>query len=161
MEEVINFLKEDDFVMDTQVTTKFKINKPTNEVYEAIVDPVKIGNFWFSSSSERWEQGKSVTLRYDEYGAKGVINVLEAVENKRIVFSWGGESDEETVVTITLKELDNTSTIIEVNESGLNEDDPEIVNKMLGQKEGWVYMLTCLKGYLDNGINDLRASLIH
>lgn len=147
--------------MDTQVTTKFKINKPTNEVYEAIVDPVKIGNFWFSSSSERWEQGKSVTLRYDEYGAKGVINVLEAVENKRIVFSWGGGSDEETVVTITLKELDNTSTIIEVNESGLNEDDPEIVNKMLGQKEGWVYMLTCLKGYLDNGINDLRASLIH
>jgi len=147
--------------MDTQVTTKFKINKPTNEVYEAIVDPVKIGNFWFSSSSERWEQGKSVTLRYDEYGAKGVINVLEAVENKRIVFSWGGESDEETVVTITLKELDNTSTIIEVNESGLNEDDPEIVNKMLGQKEGWVYMLTCLKGYLENGINDLRASLIH
>lgn len=147
--------------MDTQVTTRFKINKPTNEVYEAIVDPVKIGNFWFSSSSERWEQGKSVTLRYDEYGAKGVINVLEAVENKRIVFSWGGESDEETVVTITLKELDNTSTIIEVNESGLNEDDPEIVNKMLGQKEGWVYMLTCLKGYLENGINDLRASLIH
>ena len=147
--------------MDTQVTTKFKINKPTNEVYEAIVDPVKIGNFWFSSSSERWEQGKSVTLRYDEYGAKGVINVLEAVENKRIVFSWGGGSDEETVVTITLKELDNTSTIIEVNESGLNEDDPEIVNKMLGQKEGWVYMLTCLKGYLENGINDLRASLIH
>lgn len=147
--------------MDTQVTTKFKINKPTNEVYEAIVDPVKIGNVWFSSSSERWEQGKSVTLRYDEYGAKGVINVLEAVENKRIVFSWGGGSDEETVVTITLKELDNTSTIIEVNESGLNEDDPEIVNKMLGQKEGWVYMLTCLKGYLENGINDLRASLIH
>ena len=147
--------------MDTQVTTKFKINKPTNEVYEAIVDPVKIGNFWFSSSSERWEQGKSVTLRYDEYGAKGVINVLEAVENKRIVFSWGGESDEETVVTITLKELDKTSTIIEVNESGLNEDDPEIFNKMLGQKEGWVYMLTCLKGYLENGISDLRASLIH
>ncbi|MFP3919095.1 SRPBCC family protein [Lysinibacillus telephonicus] len=147
--------------MDTQVTTKFKIHKPTNEVFEAIVDPAKIGNFWFSSSSERWKQGMSITLRYDEYEAEAVINVLEAEENKKIVFSWGGESDEETVVTITLKELDNASTIIEVNESGLNEDDPEIVNKMLGQKEGWVYMLTCLKGYLENGISDLRASLIH
>ena len=51
--------------------------------------------------------------------------------------------------------------MIEVNESGLKEDDPEIVNKMIGQKEGWVYMLTCLKGYLENGINNLRASLIH
>lgn len=147
--------------MITQVTTKFKIHKPTNEVYEAIVDPLKIGNFWFSSSSERWEQGKSVTLRYDEYEAELVINVLEAEENKKIVFSWGGESDEETVVKITLKESDNTSTIIEVNESGFNEDDPELVNKILGQKEGWVYMLTCLKGYLENNISDLRASLIH
>ncbi|MCM3587835.1 SRPBCC family protein [Mesobacillus maritimus] len=147
--------------MDTQVTTKIKIHKPTNEVFEAIVDPVKIGNFWFSSSSNRWEQGKSVILRYDEYEAEGAINVLEIEENKKIVFSWGGESDEETVVTITLKELDNASTIIEVNESGLNEDDPEIVNKMLGQKEGWVYMLTCLKGFLENDVSDLRASLIH
>ncbi|MCM3671771.1 SRPBCC family protein [Mesobacillus maritimus] len=147
--------------MDTQVTTKFKIHKPTNEVFEAIVDPEKIGKFWFSSSSERWEQGKSVILRYDEYEAEGTIHVLEVEENKKIMFSWGGESDEETVVTITLKELGNASTIIEVNESGFNEDDPEIVNKMLGQKEGWVYMLTCLKGYLENDVSNLRASLIH
>ena len=147
--------------MDTQVTTKFRIHKPTNEVFEAFVDPVKIGNFWFSSSSERWEQGKFVTLRYDEYEAEGVINVLEIVENMKIAFSWGGESDEETVVTITLKELDRGSTIIEVNESGLNEADPQIVNKMLGQKEGWVYMLTCLKGYLENSVSDLRAAIIH
>ncbi|WP_152658607.1 SRPBCC family protein [Oceanobacillus sp. CFH 90083] len=147
--------------MNTQVTTKFKIHKPANEVFEAIVDPMKIGNFWFSSSSERWEQGKSITLRYDEYKAEDIINILKVEENKKIKFSWGEESNEETVVTITLKELDNTSTIIEVNESGLKEHDPEIVNKMLGQKEGWVYMLTCLKGYLENGIRDLRASLIH
>ncbi len=64
------------------------------------------------------------------------------------MFSWGKEHGEETVVTITLKE-DDTSTIIEVNESGVKEDDPEIVEKMIGQKEGWVYTLTCLKGYLE------------
>jgi uncharacterized protein YndB with AHSA1/START domain len=146
--------------MDNQVSTKLKIHKPTNEVFEAIVDPIKIGNYWFSSSSERWEQGKSVTLRYDEYEAEGIINILEVEENKKIVFSWGEESNEKTVVTISLKELDHVNTIIEVNESGFNENNPEIVNKMLGQKEGWVYMLTCLKGYLENGVSELRASLI-
>ena len=130
--------------MDNQVSTKLKIRKPTSEVFEAIVDPVKIGNYWFSSSSERWEQGKSVTLRYDEYEAEGIINILEVEENKKIVFSWGEESNEKTVVTILLKELDHVNTIIEVNETGFNENNPEIVNKMLGQKEGWVYMLTCL-----------------
>jgi uncharacterized protein YndB with AHSA1/START domain len=147
--------------MNTQVTTKMKINKPPGEVFEAIVDPEKIGGFWFSSSSERWEQGKTVTLRYDEYNAEGAINVLEVEENKRIVFSWGAEHDQGTIVTITLTELDEKSSMIEVIESGLKEDDPEVVNKMMGQKEGWVYTLTCLKGYLENDINTLRASLIH
>ncbi|MFE4352207.1 SRPBCC family protein [Peribacillus butanolivorans] len=146
--------------MDTQVTTKFKILKPVNEVFEAIVDPEKMSNYWFSSGTGRVERGKTITWRYDEYNAEGVINVLEVEEDKKIVFSWGGYG-QETVVTITLKELDNTSTIIEVNELGFKEDDPEIVNKMIGQKEGWVYMLTCLKGYLENGISNLRASLIH
>lgn len=78
---------------------------------------------------------------------------------KKIVFSWGRD-DEETVVTITLSKLDHTSTMIEANELGLKENDPDIVNKMIGQKEGWVYVLTCLKGYLENGISNLRASLI-
>lgn len=145
--------------MNTQIITKLKINKPTNEVFEAIVDPEKIGNFWFSSSSKRWEQDMTITLRYDEYNAEGSINVMEINDNKKIVFSWG-EEGQETIVTITLTEVD-TSTMIEVIESGLKEDDPEVVAKMIGQKEGWVYTLTCLKGYVENGINSLRASIIH
>ncbi|WP_078434051.1 SRPBCC family protein [Metabacillus halosaccharovorans] len=147
--------------MNTEVTAKMKILKPTNVVFEAIVDPEKIGNFWFSSSSQRWERGKEVILKYDEYHAEGVINVLELKENKKIAFSWGEEHNEETFVTIILKESDNGSTIIEVSESGLKEEDPEVVNKMMGQKEGWVYMLSCLKCYVENDINNMRASLIH
>jgi uncharacterized protein YndB with AHSA1/START domain len=147
--------------MDTRIVTKMKIAKPANDVFEAIVDPVKIGKFWFSSSSERWEQDKTITLRYEEYGAEGAIYVIELEEGKKVVFSWGTEHGQETIVTITLNELDNATTIIKVVESGLKEDDPEIVNKMLGQKEGWVYMLTCLKGYMENGVNRLRASLVH
>ena len=146
--------------MDTQITTKLKIFKPANELFEAIVDPEKMANYWFSSGTARVEQGKTITWRYDEYNAEGVIQVLEVEENKKIVFSWGAD-EEETVVTITFEELDNSSTIIQVNEAGLKEDDPELINKMLGQKEGWVYMLTCLKAYLENGITTMRASLVH
>ncbi|MDQ0857760.1 SRPBCC family protein [Bacillus sp. V2I10] len=135
--------------------TKLKILKPANEVFEAFVDPFKIGKFWFSSSSERWEQGKTVTLRYDEYNAQGDIEVMEVDINKKIVFQWG----EGHIVTITLKELDNSSTIIEVNEEGFNENDGEVISELIDNKEGWVYMLTCLKGYLEYGVN-LRAALV-
>jgi uncharacterized protein YndB with AHSA1/START domain len=136
-----------------------KIHKSPNEVFEAIIDPEKVANYWFSSGTGRVDKGKTITWRYDEYNAEVVIKVIDVDQDKRIVFSWGAP-DEETIVTITLKELDLTSTIIEVTEAGFKEDAPAIFTKMIGQKEGWVYMLTCLKGYLENGVNNLRASLM-
>lgn len=146
--------------MDKQVITKMNIQKPAHEIFEALVDPDKMSNYWFSSGTHRVEQGKKIIWRYDEYKAEVEINILEVEQEKKIVFSWGAEG-QETIVTISLEELDRAHTLIEVNESGFQEDDPEIVHKMMGQKEGWVYMLTCLKGYLENGIVTLRASLVH
>lgn len=145
--------------MDTQISTKMMIHKPVEDVFEAIVDPQKMSNYWFSSGTDRVEQGKTITWRYAEYDAEGAIQVLEVDKNKKIVFSWG-EMGEETIVTMTFEEIDPTSCGIEVIESGFKLDDPEIVNKQIGQKGGWVYMLTCLKGYLENGVNNLRASLM-
>jgi uncharacterized protein YndB with AHSA1/START domain len=139
--------------------TKFTILKPANEVFEAFVDPLKIGNFWFSSSSERWEQGKTVTLKYDEYEAQLDIKVIEIELNKKIVFKWGPTMDEH-VVTIMLKEVDTSRTIIEVTEAGFKENDDELIDKLLDNKEGWVFMLSCLKGYLEFGVNKLRAGLV-
>jgi uncharacterized protein YndB with AHSA1/START domain len=139
--------------------TKFTILKPANEVFEAFVDPLKIGNFWFSSSSERWEQGKTVTLKYDEYEAQLDIKVIEIELNKKIVFKWGPTMEEHDV-TIMLKEVDTSRTIIEVTEEGFKENDDELIDKLLDNKEGWVFMLSCLKGYLEFGVNKLRAGLV-
>jgi uncharacterized protein YndB with AHSA1/START domain len=144
--------------MNFEVKTKIKILKPVSDVFEAIVDPAKMSNYWFSSGSGRLEQGKTVTLRYDEYDAKLDIKVIEYKVNKKIVYLWSA-SGEETVVTITLKELDTTGTIIEVNEKGWKKDDDSLISKLLGQKEGWVYVLTCLKAYLEFGVN-LRGALV-
>lgn len=138
--------------------TKMKIAKPAHDVYEAFVDPEKIGNFWFSSSSERWEPGKTITLRYEEYQAEGTIQVVDVEVDKKIVFTWGPDEDPHTV-TILLHELDESHTIVEVTEEGFNENDENFIPELIGNKEGWVYMLTCLKGYMENGIHNLRAGL--
>lgn len=138
--------------------TKMKILKPANEVYEAFVNPSKIGHFWFSSSSERWETGKTVTLIYDEYDSKVGIKIMEVEKNKKIVFRWGYNGEGNTV-TIKLNELNNSGTIIEINEDGFNEKGDKLISDLLDNKEGWVYVLTCLKGYLEYGVN-LTASLV-
>jgi uncharacterized protein YndB with AHSA1/START domain len=93
-------------------------------------------------------------LRYDEYDAEGDIKIIEIEVNKKIVF----QDEEGHVVTITL--LDHTNTIIEVNEEGFKENDDDLIHKLVDNKEGWVYMLTCLKGYLEFGVNKLRAGLV-
>ncbi len=141
--------------------TKFKILRSTTDVYEAFVDPTKICNFWFSGSSCRWESGKTVTLEFVEYGAPGFdIKILEAVPAKKIIFVWGEEGLENTV-TILFAEFEMGNTIIEVIETGFSESDPDLTAKLVGNKEGWVYMLTCLKAYMENGVNTLRVGLVH
>nr|WP_243652981.1 SRPBCC family protein [Tumebacillus sp. BK434] len=124
--------------------TKMKIASPVENVFEAIVDPEKMSNYWFSGSG-RLIQGETITWRYEEYNAEVEINVQEVEAHRKIVFSWGG-----SVVTITLEEQDPATTIIEVKEEGFTKDDPELISKLLDNKEGWVYVLTCLKGYLDH-----------
>jgi len=136
-----------------------KILKPAHDVYEAFVDPSKINHFWWSSSSERWEQGKTITLRYEEYNAELTIKIAEAEQDKKIVFLWGPDGAE-NVVTFLFKEVDPSTTIVEVTEEGFQDDDPELVYKMIDNKEGWVFMLTCLKGYLEFGANTLRGGLV-
>jgi len=140
--------------------TKMKILKPAHDVFEAIVDPAKIGNFWFSSSSARWEPGKTIKLRYEEYNAEGEIAVTEIVDNKKIVFEWNYGEDVHTV-TLTLTEPEPGSTIVEIVEDGFKENGDGWIALLVGNKEGWVYMLTCLKGYLEHGITTLRAGLVH
>lgn len=146
--------------MISEITSKMRFDKSTSEVFEALVDSEKIGNYWFSNSSGRLEEGKKITWIYQEYNAELTIKVIEVERDKRIVYKWG-EDEQETTVTFYLRKEQDGSTVLEVTESGFNTNDPEIVNILLGQKEGWMYMLTCLKGYLENGISTLRGSLIH
>jgi uncharacterized protein YndB with AHSA1/START domain len=133
--------------------TKINIQKPANEIYEAFVNPEKIGNFWFSSSSERWVEGKTITLRYEEYNAQGDIYIKEIHENEKVVFEWAGSR----LVTISFFPAEKGGTIVEVNEEGFDGDDENLINQLLDNKEGWVYMLTCLKGYIEFGVNLLAA----
>ncbi|MET3289143.1 UNVERIFIED_CONTAM: uncharacterized protein YndB with AHSA1/START domain [Brevibacillus sp. OAP136] len=144
--------------MGLSLRTKMKIAKPATDVFEAFVNPENMAHYWFTSGSSRWEQGKTITLRYEEYNAQLDITILEIEENKKIVYQWGG-AGEQTVVTIAFDEAADATTIVDVSEDGWKENDPALLDKLLGNKEGWVYVLTCLKGFLEYGVS-LRGALV-
>ncbi|MDW3969401.1 SRPBCC domain-containing protein [Staphylococcus saprophyticus] len=132
------------------IITKMQVDVPRETVFEAFVDLEKIGGFWFSSSSERWEQGKTITLRYEEYDAELNINIERVEDNQLIAFTWGAHP-----VTIQFEESE-AGTVVTTTEKDFDTQD---VKQLLGQKEGWVYMLSCLKVYLEHGVT-IRAAIL-
>jgi hypothetical protein len=47
-----------------------------------------------------------------------------------------------------------------VNEEGFNENNESFISQLIDNKEGWVYMLSCLKAYLEFGVTKLRAGIV-
>lgn len=132
------------------IVTKMQVNVPKENVFEAFVNPNQIGGFWFSSSSERWEQGKTITLCYEEYIAELEVQINSIEDNKSIEFIWGNHP-----VTIEFEGI-GESTVVTTIEKDFDTQD---VEQLLGQKEGWVYMLSCLKAYLEHNVS-IRAAIL-
>lgn len=132
------------------IVTKMQVNVPKENVFEAFVNPNQIGGFWFSSSSERWEQGKTITLCYEEYNAELEVQINSIEDNKSIEFIWGNHP-----VTIEFENI-GESTVVTTIEKDFDTQD---VEQLLGQKEGWVYMLSCLKAYLEHNVS-IRAAIL-
>lgn len=97
---------------------------------------------------------------WQDRACRGAVayRIIEIEPEKKIAFRWGA-GGEGRLVTITLKEADR-ATLVEVVEEGFHEHDPQFLSHVLDNKEGWVYTLTCLKGYLEYGVTKLRAALI-
>ncbi len=141
--------------MSKTLIAKMKINRPAKYVYDAFADPAKIKNFWFSGSSGYWETGRTITLSYEEYAASFDIIITEAVPYSKISFPWGDAGSVRTN-TLTFAE-ESGSTIVTAEEAGF--EDSQIA-EMLQNQTGWVYMLCCLKAYLENGVTTLRTGLV-
>ena len=157
-----------------EITTRMEIKAPAEKIYQAFIDPELIGNFWFSSSSEIWTKDKDILLSYPEFEAEVPIHIMDMRQNEKILLTWGPSHDERAV-TISLTEKGD-GTIVETKEVGFQEFEAlltnpalaevrtyeyeNIINQLMGGKEGWTFVLTCLKAYMENGVTTLRLGLI-
>lgn len=133
--------------MRLESNVSIQIQKPIEEVFEAIVDPLKMTKYFISESNGRLDSGKDLIWKFPELSDKFPITQTKVEPNHAISFVW----DPETVVTITLVPLPDQSTIVRVNEEGkeLNEENLKWVIENSG---GWANFLACMKAYLEYGI---------
>jgi uncharacterized protein YndB with AHSA1/START domain len=134
-----------------QIKAKIQVQKPVAEVFDAIVDPAKMSNYFIASGSERLETGKQVTWTWPEFEGEFPVKVVAVEPHHFISFYWAGES-RELLVEIKLESRENDSTLVTVTEKDMPNNEAGI--KWLGQNsEGWANFLACLKAYLEYGIN--------
>jgi len=134
-----------------EIKTAIQILKSVNEVFEAIVNPSKMSNYFISKSTGRMEEGRQLKWQFPEFEMEFPIRVGKIEKDKYISFHWDLDGIE-LLVEITLTSIDNTSTIVTITEKGRKNDEAGI-KWLKGNTEGWANFLACLKAYLEYGIN--------
>ena len=134
-----------------EIKVAIQILKPAHEVFEAIVDPIKMSKYFISKSSGRMEEGKQIRWRFPEFDAEFPIRVGKVEKNKYIAYHWdvGGR---DLLVEMTLSPQDGDATVVTVTEKGMENDEAGI-KWLIGNTGGWANFLACLKAYLEYGIN--------
>lgn len=135
-----------------EINTAIQILKPVHEVFEAIVNPEKMSNYFIASGSGRMEEGKEIIWRFPEFDMDVPVLVGKTENDRSLSFYWD-VAENKHVVEITLTSKNEISaTVVHVTEKSTGSHDPGI-EWLKGNTEGWANFLACLKAYLEYGIN--------
>jgi uncharacterized protein YndB with AHSA1/START domain len=134
-----------------EIKTALQILKPAHDVFEAIVDPLKMSNYFISKGSGRMEEGRVVTWKFPEFDFEFPVSVGKIETDSYISYRWDHDNTE-LLVEMTLTPRGPEATLVTITEKGMN-NDPEGIRWLKGNTEGWANFLACLKAWLEYGIN--------
>jgi uncharacterized protein YndB with AHSA1/START domain len=135
-----------------EIKTGLVILKPVHEVFEAIVDPVKMSNYFISEGSSRIVEGKNLIWKFPEMDMEIPVRVKKIEKDKYISFNWDSIDGKELFVEMTLISKNPDSTFVVITEKS-RENDEAGIKWLKSNTEGWANFLACLKAYLEYGIN--------
>ena len=140
--------------MELKFAVGGRISKPVAEVFEAVVDPAQLSEFFTTGGAQgRIEAGAEVTWDFHDFPGAFPVLVQEVVPNEKVVLQWeaGDDARTWTTVTITFQELEDGRTYVRINEFGWPGTETGL-KSCLGNCEGWTGMLCAMKVWLENGI---------
>lgn len=138
-----------------------RIDRPIDDVFEAVVDPTRLSNYFTTGGAEgRLETGAVVTWAFHDFPGSFPVRVdrVDAEGPKRrIVLRWDADDTDApepylTEATLTFVALDDGRTLVEVSETGWRQT-PSGRRASYGNCSGWMQMLCSLKAWLEHGIN--------
>lgn len=138
--------------MSLSIKVALKIQKPQAEVFEAIVDPAKMSNYFIAWGSARMETGKTIEWRFPEMDMQFPITIDKVEANDYISFNWPNNFDgKPMLVEMKLKQMDD-GCFVTITEKE-TENDENGIKWLKSNTEGWANFLCCLKASLEYNIN--------
>ena len=134
-----------------EINCAMQIQKPIHEVFDAIINPKKMSNYFIATSTGIMEEGKNLIWKFPEFDFECPVKVGKVENNKFVSFYWDNDGFE-LLVEITLSEKENNSTLVTITEKSMENNEAGI-KWLAGNSFGWSNSLACLKAYLEYGIN--------
>ena len=128
-----------------------QIQKPINSVFEAIIDPTKMNQYFIESSTGKLETDKTIEWKFPEFDELYPVVGKIIRKDEYISFDWSG-GKQNMLVEIILETQTDDSTVVKIVEHEMSDDEAGI-KQVIGQTEGWANFLASLKAYLEYGIN--------
>jgi len=135
-----------------QISTSLQISKKPEEVFNAIIEPAHMTQYFISKSSGKMEGGKTLDWEFPEFPDSFPVRILSVKPFESINFEWDGDSHPLTVNIYLEPRNEGNSTLVKVEEKEM-EANEEGLNWLKNNTAGWANFLACLKAYLEYGIN--------
>ncbi len=134
-----------------EIKVALQILKPVRTVFEAIIDPEKMTNYFISQSSGRMIEGEQLRWKFPEFEEEFPIHVGKIEQDRYISYHWDIDG-KELLVEMTLTPTEGDATVVTITEKSMKNDEAGI-KWLMGNTGGWANFLACLKAYLEYGIN--------
>ena len=134
-----------------EIHVTMQIQKPINEVFDAIVNPDKMSNYFISKSTGMMEEGKNLIWNFPEFDFDCPVRIGKIEPKNYISYYWLMD-DIELFVEMKLTDSQNNSTLVSISEKSRNNDEAGL-KWLSGNSFGWSNFLACLKAYLEYNIN--------
>lgn len=135
-----------------EIKTNIQIQKPIQDVFEAIVDPAKMSNYFIADGSGRMEENKKLIWHFPEFAVDVPVRVGKIKKDEYVSFYWAGAAGKELLVEINLSSKGVTDTLVTITEKEMENDEAGI-KWLKSNTEGWANFSACLKAYLEYEIN--------
>lgn len=131
------------------VDCQMLIRKPIEEVFGAFINPEITTNFWFTKSSGKLEEGKTITWTWEMYNASRNVEVLKIIPNKKIETFWGNPANN---VDYEFQSLEK-GTLVRIKSYAYKESGDDLLKVINDNTGGFTTVLDGCKAYLEFGIN--------